>query len=192
MLGNNMFAYCGNNPVIRNDATGYGWNDIWSGVKKWLTRQKEEAASNTGGTGTIGLTASAAFGGGGTISLGVTFDQKGNLGLVGTANAGGGFPTASIGAFASVSSATNIYKQSGLGTSVGASGGPGVIAVGGDYNIMIDQEEDKVYHGGSINASVGLYPTVVEVHGEVGYTEVIGFNVFDPVIFVADWLSKLF
>ena len=191
-IGNNMFAYCGNNPIIRNDATGYGWSDIWNNVKNWLTGQKEKAASSSSGTCTFGITGSAAFGISGTVSLGVTFDQKGNLGLAATINGGGGFPTAGIGVFGSLSSAPNIYKQSGLGTSVGASGGPGVIAVGGDYNIMIDQEEDKVYHGGSINASVGLYPTVVEVHGEAGYTGVIGFNVFDPLIAVSDWLSKLF
>ncbi|WP_147584666.1 RHS repeat-associated core domain-containing protein [Faecalispora jeddahensis] len=33
ILGNNMFAYCGNNPVIRVDTSGYGWFDT---IKKWI------------------------------------------------------------------------------------------------------------------------------------------------------------
>ncbi len=28
-----MFAYCGNNPVIRVDTSGYGWFDT---IKKWI------------------------------------------------------------------------------------------------------------------------------------------------------------
>ena len=29
LLGNNMFAYCGNKPVNRNDHTGQFWSEIW-------------------------------------------------------------------------------------------------------------------------------------------------------------------
>ena len=50
ILGNNMFAYCGNNPVNRADPTGMFWKEIgdffsksWNGVKTW--------AKNTFGTG---------------------------------------------------------------------------------------------------------------------------------------------
>lgn len=29
LTGNNMFAYCGNNPVSRCDSNGYAWETIW-------------------------------------------------------------------------------------------------------------------------------------------------------------------
>ena len=34
VLGYNMFAYCGNNPVNRRDATGHAWEDIEYMLKK--------------------------------------------------------------------------------------------------------------------------------------------------------------
>ena len=37
LLDKNMFAYCGNNPVNRVDETGYGWRDIWNGIKSFLS-----------------------------------------------------------------------------------------------------------------------------------------------------------
>ena len=50
VLGNNMFAYCGNNPVNRADSTGMFWKEIgdffskaWNGIKTW--------AKNTFGAG---------------------------------------------------------------------------------------------------------------------------------------------
>ena len=50
MLGYNMFAYCGNNPVNRVDPTGMFWKEIgnffskvWEGIKSW--------AKNTFGAG---------------------------------------------------------------------------------------------------------------------------------------------
>lgn len=50
VLGNNMFAYCGNNPVNCADPTGMFWKEIgdffsnaWSGIKTW--------ANNTFGAG---------------------------------------------------------------------------------------------------------------------------------------------
>ena len=30
--GINLYAYCGNNPVMRVDYTGCGWNEFWEGV----------------------------------------------------------------------------------------------------------------------------------------------------------------
>ena len=37
LLDKNKFAYCGNNPVNRVDETGYGWRDIWNGIKSFLS-----------------------------------------------------------------------------------------------------------------------------------------------------------
>lgn len=37
ILGNNMFAYCGNNPVNRVDPTGHFWSEIWEFAKTAVT-----------------------------------------------------------------------------------------------------------------------------------------------------------
>jgi len=37
VLGNNMFAYCGNNPVNRVDDTGQFWSEIWEFAKTAVT-----------------------------------------------------------------------------------------------------------------------------------------------------------
>jgi len=34
LLGSNMFAYCGNNPVMRFDVCGCAWKDIWKKVRE--------------------------------------------------------------------------------------------------------------------------------------------------------------
>lgn len=192
ILGNNMFAYCGNNPVMRLDPAGYSWwSNFWEWVKDMTMEQKEKASENGNGTGTIGITTSAAFGVGGSVSLGITFDARGNIGIASTFNAGGGFPSAGIGGFVTVTNAPNIHKQNGIGTVVGASGGPGVIAVGGEFSLIPDVEDCKTYYGGTISATVGLYPSIIEIHGEVGYTSVVGVNVFDAVMAVADAMLRV-
>ena len=179
---------------MRIDKTGNAWEwweDFWTDVSNWLTGEKEKAATNDDGTATIGVTCSAAFGAALSVSAGITYDMHGNIGLAATGNTGAGFPSAGVGLFISGSNAPNIYKQNGLGATVGASGGPAVVAVGAEYNMLIDQEAGTVYHGGTASATVGLYPTVVEVHGEVGYTGVIGFNVFDVLINISNWLAHI-
>ena len=32
ILGHNMYAYCGNHPVMRVDPSGYLWKEIWDNV----------------------------------------------------------------------------------------------------------------------------------------------------------------
>ena len=36
ILGNNMFVYCGNNPVNRIDKTGTSFEDLWDAVVEWV------------------------------------------------------------------------------------------------------------------------------------------------------------
>ena len=43
ILGNNMFSYCDNNPVNREDPTGHFWKQLkakvknaWNGFKSWV------------------------------------------------------------------------------------------------------------------------------------------------------------
>lgn len=105
-------------------------------------------------------------------------------------NGGGGLPSASAGAFASVNNTPTIYDQRGLGTAVGASGGPWLVAVGGDYNTLINQDKNCVYHGFTLAGTYGFYPTIVEAHGEAGYTWVWGFNKYDVAIDIADFMLK--
>ena len=58
-IGNNMFAYCGNNPVNRFDPTGYDWlNDFID----WVEKKKEEASENKG-TISNGINISCSCGG---------------------------------------------------------------------------------------------------------------------------------
>ncbi len=57
ILGNNMFAYCGNNPVNRVDPTGHFWSEIWEFAKTALTETGKEivalspAYASCGGSG---------------------------------------------------------------------------------------------------------------------------------------------
>ena len=34
IFGNNMFAYCGNNPVNRSDPSGAFWSELWESIKQ--------------------------------------------------------------------------------------------------------------------------------------------------------------
>ena len=63
-----------------------------------------------------------------------------------------------------------------------------MVAVGAEYNMLVDTKNDKVYHGYTVSATYGIYPTIVEVHGEVRYTWVSGFNVYDAAISIIDLL----
>ena len=167
------------------------WEEFLEDVKEWLEEEKEEASTNKDMTTTVGLTGSGALGVGGSVSLGVTFDTKGNVGGSLTINGGGGFPSLGAGGYASINNAPTIYDQEGLGTAVGASGEPGVIAVGGDYNTLVDNANGRTYHGGTVSVTYGLYPTIVEVHGEVGGTWVKGVNIYDVAISAVEFLQSL-
>jgi hypothetical protein len=172
---------------VRYTVTEAEWNAAFKMGNYTITSKNED------GTQTIGVTANGAFGVGASISGGITYDLKGNIGIAATYTSGGGFPSAGIGGFITTTDAPDIYKQRGLGAVVGASGGPGVIAIGGEYSLMADTETVDSYNGYTVSATIGLYPTPVEIHGEVGYTEVIGFNIFDPFIWFADamlWIES--
>ena len=185
-----MFAYCGNNPINRVDPTGKKWlKPFLNHVRDQLIREKENAAANRNETTSTGLTASAAIGIGVSASLGLTKDTKGNVGVAFTINGGGGFPSAGAGVYKSKSNAPTIYHQEGFGAVVGASGGPAVVAVGGEYNMTIDQDNNCVYHGATVSATYGFYPTIVEVHGEAGYTWVRGTNIYDAAIAFVEFLG---
>ena len=49
MLGNNMFAYCGNNPIVRDDSGGQKW-------KYTIEESSTEAEENEDGSFTVTTT----------------------------------------------------------------------------------------------------------------------------------------
>ena len=191
-----MFVYCINNPVRLVDSTGLkavAYDRSWvdnsrpDGVlQEGLADVYRNTADRGNGTITTGYTLSGAFGIGCSVSVGITRDRKGNIGVALTTNAGGGFPNASFGTFVSVTNAPTIYYQEGYGAVTGASVGPEIIAIGGEYNILIDKANDTVYHGGTVSVSAGILPACMEVHGEAGYTWVWGFNIYDMVRWLLD------
>lgn len=75
-----------------------------------------------------------------------------------------------------------------MGAVVGASVGPEILTGSAEYNMLIDLDEDCVYHGVTLSLTAGLYPTMVEVHGEVGYAWVWGINLYDVAISITDIL----
>ncbi len=140
------------------------------------------------GTFTTGFTGNAAFSLAVSGSAGLTLDAKGNIGLPLSINGGAGFPSAGLGRYVTISNAPTIYSQKGMGFVVGASGGPYIAGFGGEYNMMVDSQNDTAYHGGTFSASAGFFPTIVEIHGEVGYTWVFGCNYYDIAINAVDIL----
>lgn len=97
-------------------------------------------------------------------------------------------PSAGAGGFYSKTNTPTIYNQGGMGTTVGGSGSGAVLSVGAEYNMLIDQEAGKVYHGRTYAVCAGLYPSPVEMHGEVGYTFVAGANIYDVALWFVDLL----
>ena len=100
------------------------------------------------------------FGGTGTISLGVSFDGKGNIASTLIAGGGGssGAFGASVGITAAVSfDAPDIDAVGGASTVVGGSGGVGLVA-GGDIALS-KYAPGKYYAMGSETVGVGLKTT---------------------------------
>ena len=190
-FGNNMFAYCGNNPVTRYDPSGCGWNEFWESIREWLEEKKEEAEENEDGTVVIGSAGAAAgvlaFG----RSTGVTLDRKGNVGIIITNSSGAGMPSVGTGFFGAVTNAPNIYKQEGSGVSFGVSGGAEGVSVGYDYNVLIDDSSSQQYKGHTVSVGFGASPTLIEVHALKDDSCVWGVNLYDIAITVVDWIGQL-
>ena len=64
--GVNLFAYCGNNPVMFLDSTGHSWESFWGGVGNWFQDNWKEVLIGTafivGGAVVTALTAGAGVG----------------------------------------------------------------------------------------------------------------------------------
>ena len=86
VLGYNMFAYCGNNPIHYSDPTGHTWVDAFTdkgtGNKKTINRQKRinkiERAKNSDNylIPTIGISGNFAFGVAASYNTNLALDTK--------------------------------------------------------------------------------------------------------------------
>ena len=149
LLGNNMFAYCNNNPINNVDSLG-----LW--------------------TISISGTLSGVFGLGISLSFGFAFDGHGNFdlqyshaipGVDDTAMVGG--LGVSAGIAVQYTKADTVYDLYGQATYVGASVGPGWY-VGGDIVSFDDASNpDMTIDGFQFVAGVGFG---VDVHVTESYT----------------------
>ena len=179
-----MFAYCNNNPVNRTDEVGTVSSSTEdnnnNGIPDYLEirwREQTIKAKNnlsldqeTGFTVIAGTTLRAAIGVSVSISAYYAFDMHGNLAIYISPGIGGGFPSASIGAFAGAVFAPDANNIGGLGFAIGGSLCEGLKG-GGDYIMAVDQEHQRTYHGGSLAFGGGASaPVPAEVHGEVTFS----------------------
>lgn len=176
--------YAANNPINNSDPAGQ-W--IIKDAIKWLAKNvlnpitnvvKQANASKGDHTYTSGVNGAASFGVGVSVSVGTTYDNNGNVGVIVTGAIGGGTPSASISAYKTETSAQNIYKQAGVSLQTGGSASIGLISFGAEYSLFPDTETSEVYRGGTALIGVSV-PIPAEIHGEIGYSFVWGFNVYD-------------
>ena len=121
ILGNNMFAYCGNNPVNCSDPTGTSWiNDLLDYLREKIEEEKEKSKDETG-TKTVGFNFASAYGPASFASLGLASDKRGNIGIVISGGGGAGFPSTGVTIFATQTNAPTVEKLNGWGAQVGGS-----------------------------------------------------------------------
>ena len=192
--GYNLFAYCFNNPVNRDDPRG-NWSKWIKNTVKWVSKNiVRPIVKNTQKIiSKVNLTYSTGVNISGTPSafifngqIGVSVDTKGNVAIQGSG--GGGITTGDPGVsrtrFSSITNAPNIYKLNGSYYQLGGSYAAIVegipIAVGGDVMFMPDEELNTGYFGLTVNTGFGTPGS--ECHVEWGATGTIKrsvFNVFD-------------
>ena len=196
ILGNNVFAYCSNNPANHSDPTGH-W--IVKNAIKWIAKKVvkpvvkkvQKALSKVNATCTRGVSVSASPGiWNFNIQGGISSDTKGNIALQGTFAGGvtiNSSPTFSVGEFSMITNAPSINKLNGSGYQIGGSvsipipQAPISICAGGEFNIIPDSKRNTNYYG--VTTFTGIAPPIpsFEVHAEWGQTSSASyqFNVFD-------------
>ena len=196
LTGNNMYAYCGNNPVMYADSTGLASYSIENFTKESIKGRAtayrlalkiiEKVASKYDITWSGGLNISGSPGAFiGSFQGGTAIDTKGNVALQGSY--AGGVTTsagAAITGYITRTNAPNIDALEGLGAQLGGSVGAPVfgvpIVLGADVNIIPDPGKKKVYTGSTGNIGFG-FPGA-EAHVEWGETATLGgarINIFD-------------
>ena len=203
LLGNNMFAYCGNNPVNCGDPTGHAYQGIYSqinynehdhtygGLRSVNPVGFIMQLNSPRGTIALGITGSASGGVSGSASLGITADRDGNVGGIFTS---GAVMTTNItpsyggGVFISVSDADDIYNQNGAASQEGATFNILGVGISVDHSFFEDGDSGEIYNGYTV--TVG--PTItapIELHAGATSSKVGGFNHFDLVTELIDSLT---
>ncbi len=194
LLGYNMYAYCNNNPISYIDSEGKVPDWIKDTVK-WVTQNivipVEETAKNilskldltlSKGISINASTSIFTFG----FQLGLSIDTEGNIALQYSFSSGftGGFPSASISMYETLTNAPSIYDLTGMGYQIGGSYGAIVYGVpvvaGGNFDIIPSSNNGDTYYGITSSAGLGVPGKEFYVTGGMtGTVSGIGFNVFD-------------
>lgn len=103
-------------------------------------------------------------------------DRKGNVGIIVSANTGGGTPSASLSKYKSKTNAPTIYHQKGTSAQIGGSIDIGA-SLGLEYVVFPDSTTNDVYQGTTISTGFGVSCIPAEIHGEIGYSWVYGFYI---------------
>ena len=191
--GNNMFAYCFNNPINMVDETG-NWPTFKDAVKwvaKNVVRPVVKEVQNV--LSEIDLTYSTGINVSGTPSawifngqLSLSVDTKGNVAIQASGGGGvtGGDASASITGYHSITNAPTIDKLNGayyqVGGSIAAPIEGVLVAAGGDLMFMPDPAMNTGYFG--LTGNLGFGTPGAEFHAEWGTTDTLPstrFNVFD-------------
>lgn len=194
LLGNNMFAYCGNNPIARADHAGTSWlktaiKGIVKHIVKPIKKFIESCVSKIDKTYSVGITAGGSLATlAGSGQVGVSVDTKGNVAIQKTNAVGGTSSTSKTGFVGGVYSmhtnAPTIYDLNGYGAQAG---GTIAIPVGNiytaaavDVNIIPDLENDKTYVGITNMRGFGL--PGADFHSMISHTSTdpkLQFNIYD-------------
>ena len=167
LLGNNMFAYCNNDPVNRVDPAGCWGEDllkqIFNNVIYPASEIMESVLSHFNGTLSIG--------GALTISLGVVvinyqyslaIDTSGDMVWQYTqGNGGGAGMGVSFTLFAMTTNVPSVDDLQGIGYQSGGSISD-ALCIGGDRIVIPNKDKNQVYTGSDIN--IGISSPGFEVH----------------------------
>ncbi len=118
--GFNLYAYCGNNPVMYLDSTGHSWESFWGGVGNWFQDHWVE------------------------LAIGAAFIVGGALVTALTAGAGVGF----VAAFGSALLSSTIQVGISMGTSVLVGGVMSMVNGGGFFDNIGDSLASGFMWGG--------------------------------------------
>ena len=152
ILGNNVFAYCFNNPVNMDDGTG-NWPQWLKNSVKWVAKNivKPVVKSIQSTLADVDLTYTAGISGsitpGKTLEnaqIGIAMDTKGTVEIQYSLNGGvtTGSMSGSIAGYNTITNATRVDKLTGPGYQIGGSYTGAPVIVGGDLNIIPDPDEN--------------------------------------------------
>ncbi len=203
ITGHNMYAYCLNDPVNLIDSNGDdptpGWAQrinngtathedylealnadpsAWAGLARSnVDRAIKTAKNKNPGTTTIGFTVSGAWGVGGTVSFGITYDNWGNVGVIVSGGGVGGTPSVGVDKFITTTNAPDISRLNGESVIFGGSGSFEGITIGGEGSVFLDKYTSDIYLGGTVSSGISL-PIPLEFHAGVTTSKVYSFNLF--------------